>query len=52
MLETRLIQLLGEEEQIIKDLKLVRQLDLPQSYIAAGYIRNYVWDRLHSYNFV
>lgn len=49
MLETRLIQLLGEEEQIIKDLKLIRQLNLPQSYIAAGYIRNYVWDRLHGY---
>ncbi|WMT43007.1 nucleotidyltransferase family protein [Paenibacillus sp. D2_2] len=49
MLEKRLIQFLSEDNQIMNDLKLVRQLDLPQSYIAAGYIRNYVWDRLHGY---
>ncbi|GGF95069.1 nucleotidyltransferase family protein [Paenibacillus aceti] len=48
-LETRLVQYLSQDEQIIHDLQLVRQLGLPQCYVAAGYIRNYVWDRLHGY---
>jgi len=33
------------------DLRLVRSLELPQCYIAAGYIRNYVWDRLHGFQY-
>jgi hypothetical protein len=28
---------------------MVNALGLPQCYIAAGYIRNYVWDRLHGF---
>jgi hypothetical protein len=49
-LEEKLKQLISENEQMMKDLKLVRDLDLPDCYIAAGYIRNYIWDRLHGFN--
>jgi hypothetical protein len=48
-METRLQQYLLEHETLLDDLRLVRSLQLPQCYIAAGYIRNYVWDRLHGY---
>jgi len=37
-------------EELIEDLMLVRELNLPNSYIAAGYVRNYCWDSLHGYN--
>ncbi|UXI04329.1 nucleotidyltransferase family protein [Photobacterium sp. TY1-4] len=30
-------------------LACVSQLNLPQGYIAAGFVRNLVWDRLHHY---
>jgi hypothetical protein len=33
----------------MNDLRRVRELGLPQCYISAGYIRNYVWDRLHGF---
>jgi hypothetical protein len=39
-----------ENEQMMKDLKLVKDMNLPDCYIAAGYIRNYVWDRLHEFD--
>lgn len=35
--------------QVRKDLELVRELNLPESCIAAGYVRNRVWDVLHGY---
>ena len=38
-----------ENDQLLSDLKLVRALDLPDCCIAAGYIRNYIWDRLHGF---
>lgn len=50
MLETQLKQYILEHELLMRDLKLVRNLKLPQCYIAAGYIRNYIWDRLHGFN--
>ncbi|MCL6457138.1 MAG: nucleotidyltransferase family protein [Gorillibacterium sp.] len=49
-LETKLKQFLLENDVIMSDLRLVRSLDLPQCYLAAGYIRNYIWDRLHGYD--
>lgn len=49
MPEKRLKQYLYEHERLLNDLRLVRSLDLPQCYIAAGYIRNYIWDRLHGF---
>ncbi|WP_202113484.1 nucleotidyltransferase family protein [Paenibacillus sp. MMS18-CY102] len=34
----------------MEDLQQVRDLKLPDCYIAAGYIRNMVWDRLHGFD--
>ncbi|QYR24051.1 nucleotidyltransferase family protein [Paenibacillus sp. sptzw28] len=47
MLENRLKQYLSENEAILRDLRLVRGMNLPQCFIGAGYIRSYIWDRLH-----
>jgi hypothetical protein len=33
---------------MMKELELVRALNLPEWCIAAGYVRNYVWDHLHN----
>lgn len=48
-LEHRLMQYVYEHDGLMNDLRLVRELALPDCYIAAGYVRNYVWDRLHGY---
>lgn len=40
--------ILGQQD-MIADLKAVASLQLPQGRIAAGYIRNFVWDILHGY---
>ncbi|SEM71064.1 nucleotidyltransferase family protein [Paenibacillus sp. OV219] len=50
ILEQRLIDLLLEHGSLMDELRLVRSLQLPQCYIAAGYIRNYVWDRICGYS--
>ncbi|MDN4604171.1 nucleotidyltransferase family protein [Paenibacillus sp. F6_3S_P_1C] len=50
MHEEKLIQAITEHEQLMHDLRWVRSLDLPQCYIGAGYIRNYIWDVLHGYS--
>lgn len=47
MLEQQLKEYIGQHKQLMTDLGMVRDLGLPQCYIAAGYIRNYVWDLLH-----
>ncbi|WP_346779418.1 nucleotidyltransferase family protein [Paenibacillus brevis] len=41
--------ILGQQE-MIADLQAVASLQLPQGRIAAGYIRNFVWDILHGYS--
>lgn len=41
--------ILGQRE-MIADLQAVASLQLPQGRIAAGYIRNFVWDILHGYS--
>lgn len=33
----------------MRALRLARELDLPDWYIAAGFVRNLVWDKLHGY---
>lgn len=33
-----------------KILECVAQLDLPQCYVAAGFVRNLVWDHLHGFD--
>ena len=35
----------------MKVLKLVASLDLPDCFVAAGFVRNMVWDYLHGYPF-
>jgi hypothetical protein len=47
--EQLLIRFLRENERLMNDLHAARRLDLPQCFVAAGRIRNYVWDRLHGY---
>lgn len=48
-LEEELKQLIRRNSVMMEDLRLVRSLQLPQAYVAAGYIRNYIWDLLHGY---
>jgi len=48
-LETKLIDIMRTNENVMEDLQLVQQLNLPHWWIAAGYVRNYVWDYLHGY---
>ncbi|CAM4048239.1 nucleotidyltransferase family protein [Cohnella lubricantis] len=47
MLEQRLIDILAARDCLRRDLELVQSLGLPHWCIAAGYVRNYVWDVLH-----
>jgi hypothetical protein len=47
--EERFVRTLRQHEQIMQDLRLVRSLELPDCYIGAGYIRNYIWDDLHGF---
>jgi hypothetical protein len=49
LLEKRFKEYIQEDENVIRDLELVRDLCLPDCYIAAGYIRSIVWDRLHGF---
>lgn len=43
----RVIRLIEKDELRVKVLDCVRQLNLPQCYLAAGFVRNLVWDHLH-----
>ena len=47
MLEGKLIKIMWTHEYLMRDLTLVQELELPNWCIAAGYVRNYVWDYLH-----
>ena len=49
MWNDELIRMMKTYENLARDLDLVRQLELPHWYIAAGYVRNFVWDQLHGY---
>jgi len=48
-LEQRLIQILLANRNLFRDLEAVKSLGLPQWCIAAGYVRNCVWDDLHGF---
>jgi hypothetical protein len=43
----RIVELIESDEIRRTALKCVRLLDLPECYIAAGFVRNLVWDNLH-----
>jgi hypothetical protein len=46
--EQRLIRLLKNDPQRIEILKAVATLSLPDCWVAAGFVRNLVWDHLHN----
>ena len=47
--EQEFIQILQLRRPVIEDLKHIRSLNLPHGCIAAGYVRNTIWDHLHHY---
>jgi len=44
-----LIDSILKDEWMIDILKSVRDLNLPDSWIGAGFVRNKAWDLLHGY---
>lgn len=48
--EEKLISIVKQQRWLMNALEAVRHLDLPDWYIAAGAIRNTVWNVLHGYN--
>ena len=47
--ETKLICIIEQQDWLMDALKDVRDLKLPDWYIAAGAVRNTVWNYLHAY---
>ncbi|MBR3062869.1 MAG: nucleotidyltransferase family protein [Exiguobacterium sp.] len=47
--EQDLVHFLKQDAELIKLLHAVANLDLPDCWICAGYIRSKVWDHLHGY---
>jgi hypothetical protein len=43
-------ELIQSNKEIMKDLSMIRELNLPDWYVAAGYLRNYIWDSLYKYS--
>jgi len=50
-MKQKLIEILSANPRTLPDLRLVKSLNLPNWYIAAGYVRNQVWDHLHGMKF-
>ncbi len=48
--ESKLISIVRKQDWLMDVLKSVRDLELPDWYIAAGAIRNTVWNTLHNYS--
>ncbi len=48
-LTNRIIALIKQDPLRIQVLECVSQLGLPQCYVAAGFVRNLIWDHLHGY---
>jgi len=46
--ETKLIQIVRQQDWLMGALKAVRDLRLPDCYIAAGAVRNSVWNYFHN----
>ncbi|EHI9302630.1 nucleotidyltransferase family protein [Vibrio vulnificus] len=44
-----IVELIKKDQVRLKALDCVANLNLPQCYIAAGFVRNLVWDSLHSF---
>jgi hypothetical protein len=48
-LRRRLTEILAAEQPFVELLAAVREEHLPESWVAAGALRNLVWDRLHGF---
>ncbi|HZG87833.1 nucleotidyltransferase family protein [Paenibacillus sp.] len=48
MLEEKLIEIMLMNPRSVRDLEAVKSLKLKNWFIAAGYVRNQVWDYLHN----
>ncbi len=46
----RIVELIKQDPVRAKALECVSKLGLPQCYIAAGFVRNLVWDALHGFD--
>ncbi|MEC7941050.1 MAG: nucleotidyltransferase family protein [Pseudomonadota bacterium] len=49
-LTNQIAALIEQDPLRTKILECVAQLDLPQCYVAAGFVRNLVWDHLHDFD--
>lgn len=49
MTQVDILQLIAKDEWMVNILRLVRDLNLPDSWIGAGFVRTKVWDHLHGY---
>ena len=45
----RIVKLIRQDPVRVRALACVSTLNLPQCYIAAGFVRNLVWDALHNF---
>ncbi len=45
----KIVELIKQDPVRVEALNCVSQLGLPQCYIAAGFVRNLVWDSLHGF---
>ena len=48
-LKEELLAYITENQEMVDVLRNVRKLNLPDWYVAAGFIRNYIWDIKHGY---
>jgi hypothetical protein len=46
----RILALIKQDQLRLEALNCVEKLNLPQCYLAAGFVRNLVWDHLHNYS--
>ena len=49
-LANSIVTLIKQDPLRMQVLDCVAQLDLPQCYVAAGFVRNLVWDHLHDFD--
>ena len=49
-LESQTVTLLQNSEKHLRTLEIVRDLNLPNCWIGAGFIRNLIWDQQHRTN--
>lgn len=50
MNEDEIRNLIENDEDMMEVIYLVDKLDLPDYLIGAGFVRNFIWDKLHHYN--